>query len=1125
MSYPFDAVLRERVTDLLYEVLPALYRTRDLGHGGPEPLKDAAPPGTEELRKFLRVLAAPLAEVRQSVDELHADLFVDSCQDAILPYLAEMIGMRLVFPDADANRRDVRGTVGWRRRKGTPLMLQEMASALAAQIVVTHEGWKRLALTQHLARLRPERVIPALVDPAIAERAAGPLDAAFHAVDLRTVDRATGRYHPLHVAHWLHPTRLFPVREGTPARFVRPGPASPPVAGQDSRWTFHPLGALAPLRVRRRTPSDPLATDRVPPMNFAASPATWFDQTGEDGARFTVRIAGLPAAVAEPVREERAASGLAAHAALTAAAVDLQVLDLRPDRLTRAVAVDVMAVPLAASRAGGPPDTPKPGAAVRRGTLEVSDAGGAFTVGDDTSVPGPVAAMLRLRPLNGPFAFFPGTVIEVASRSAEARRALDGGDLGQRGFLRGALLVEVPPIWIRLERWLYVSVDGSLHDAQTDAAAEAGAAPDVPVLVDAGGAVSLPGDPLVVGPHPAWPPSAATCSPEPFAGGPVAPGRGPVVLRAAPALDLQAGARAAAGLTMALAFALHARGRYRPLLRLEWTGPDPAAAARFTLLGAGSAAATTAAEAQDALAAAAHFDAAEDGAELLVRLESGAAGIVLPPCELAYCGHEGRSVLVHLPELGTTTQAASAIRDWPGGDAAASAPVRVQDDGSTALHPSGAVARYAYGPIAPVADAATLRRRRLRHRALSGWLAEAPGATPPKLVPFTPPGALDLDPEAGLFALAGTEVPPPYPTSIEALAPASTVTVDFQDGSSDHVGARPAARAPLLGARLAAPTRVVMGAGRFQREGGSGRHTVPRHRTLSDALAAIALGPRPLVPDEVVEVQDSATYDETLVWPEGLRSLVVQAAEHERPVLRLGAPVAAGEGLEERITLVGLAFAHGGRTFALPAAPAIRIVACSVLDDAARWTFSGRAGAESAVEIEASVLGAIDVDGRVAVSVADSILDTAAGRAISAPDARVTLERATVATQEALPPDGFAVDVKVLDASDTLFTGRVRARDRFAGGIRYSRAAPESELPRHHRLVEDEPRFVARDRRDPTHLRLAERCPASIVRGAADGSELGAFHGARLAQRVEALARRIDEYTPAGLRTGLIRLD
>ena len=148
------------------------------------------------------------------------------------------------------------------------------------------------------------------------------------------------------------------------------------------------------------------------------------------------------------------------------------------------------------------------------------------------------------------------------------------------------------------------------------------------------------------------------------------------------------------------------------------------------------------------------------------------------------------------------------------------------------------------------------------------------------------------------------------------------------------------------------------------------------------------------------------------------------------------------------------------------------------------------------------------------------------GRPMSSPrGAAATSARGTAADEAALPADGFGTDVKVLFASEVLFTGRARARDRFHGGIRYSRAAPGSALPRAHRVVDDEPRFVARGRLDPAYLRLAERCPASIVRGAEDGSELGAFHGARLAQRIDALAKRIDEYTPAGLQTGLLRQD
>ena len=61
---------------------------------------DEPPAGRGELQSLLEVLAAPLAVLRQSIQELHADLFIDTADDRIVPYLAEMVGTALVFPDA-----------------------------------------------------------------------------------------------------------------------------------------------------------------------------------------------------------------------------------------------------------------------------------------------------------------------------------------------------------------------------------------------------------------------------------------------------------------------------------------------------------------------------------------------------------------------------------------------------------------------------------------------------------------------------------------------------------------------------------------------------------------------------------------------------------------------------------------------------------------------------------------------------------------------------------------------------------------------------------------------------------------------------------------------------------------
>src|SRR6266545_3651215 len=213
----------------------------------------------------------------------------------MIPYLAEMVGTELVFPDAESNRRDVRGTVGWRRRKGTPAALEEMGGELSGQSVVLQEGWKRIQLAQDLNLVREERVAPDLRPGVVAEQATGPLDALFHSVDVRNISATTGRRHPRHVAHWLHPTITFPLSEATAVDRT--------LADSDVRYAMAPLGERRPLRARRIAGDRTPFVDRIQEQHFAATPERWFGQTGG----FTIRICGLPAGIARAEPVERVA--------------------------------------------------------------------------------------------------------------------------------------------------------------------------------------------------------------------------------------------------------------------------------------------------------------------------------------------------------------------------------------------------------------------------------------------------------------------------------------------------------------------------------------------------------------------------------------------------------------------------------------------------------------------------------------------------------------------------------------------------------------------------------------------------------------------------------------------------
>lgn len=1080
MSYPYDPQTREYVARLLYQALPAMYRAQD-----------SAPKGRDELRRFLEVLAAPLATLRQSIEELHADLFIDTANDWVVPYLADMVGTTLIFPDADKNRRDVRETVGWRKRKGTPSMLQELASQLAEQQVVTREGWKLVHMTQDLDLPRPTRALPDLRDPRIAETVSGPGVTSPHLVDVRRISKTHGKFHPLHVFHWAHPTLLFDLRKGVPAELTE-------VGDPDLRYAFHPAGVFQQLRARRVSERDPLLTDRVPPMHFAADPGAWFGAEG----RFSVSICGLAAGLAEPSDEARSESLVPASPVLLEGTVDIDVLEHDRRRFYGPIVVELGAAEL---------QNPLPDAPVDFfpcATVELSDQAAPAA----SFIANPPAShdvvMVRLVPGGGAGArFFPGATVELESDASAAWLAAEDAGLASDGFLRGALFVTLPPTYVDGQRFFYLAADGSVIDAQTTGSG----AVDVQILDDGGGRLLDRDRVLIAGPGAAWPPLSATRDPQAWPYVPQAPGRGPVILHGGRALANGAGFPVlAAGPIRSLVFALSyedgAARAYRPFVRLAWTATDPATADWTALDDSGLAVA----DADGRFAELADFrDQDRSGLRLAVRFETAVNDVILTPSEVAWTSDDGRTVLLHLPQL--ETQNGSPIAAW----ATDAAFVGISDafyvgvDGSTWSETTGDNGRASWGAIAPLAEPPALRRRRVAWRLLCPWKNE--NGTPHAA---TRPGWLDMDVEHGLFSLAAAEPPQALPPGPDGLAPPS-VTVRYQQGYSAEMGALPAPREPFLDRRLARPTRLVTRSGHLHRNAAADLHDIPRYRSLGAALAAAVDA------EEVIQFEDSSTYPgETLVWPGTIRHLTIQAAESERPWVQVtGWNVAAGAQYDH-LSLLGFALGAAGLgDLELPPAAHTAVELLTVTEVGNRLVFPAHSEG-SRVLVRHVLAAGLHLPGPGSLTVHDAVVDSGRGLgnpALVTDSGHLVLDRVTVfGTTRA----------RVLDASEVYFEDTVEVDDRFEGCVRYSRVTSDSVLPRVHRVVEDiAADFVAVERHDPAHGRLTESTPTAVLHGAEDGGEIGAFHDIRLAQIYAALLHRLLEYTPAGLATGVLRSD
>jgi hypothetical protein len=286
----------------LRQWLPNVYQARD---------------ADGELDRFLGLFAAHLAQLRARTAQQYDDLFIDSCQPWVIPYLADLVGTSVLYPPAEAarNRLDVLNTLRWRRAKGTAAALAEMAAALGGWGAHAAEMFERLATTVHLAH--PQRPLAWTLDlrdgAALARSAQAPaLSPARLLPDLRRADARRGWQQPGTVAVFTWPIAAA-AREGVTPHALGGG-----------RFSFDPLGRDLPLYAQHDAQAQPAGADSS--IAYAdALPLRNRDVAGHLAALlnrasgFSLREDGIPLLAAE-------VPGVAAVAPSTQPALDFPLL-------------------------------------------------------------------------------------------------------------------------------------------------------------------------------------------------------------------------------------------------------------------------------------------------------------------------------------------------------------------------------------------------------------------------------------------------------------------------------------------------------------------------------------------------------------------------------------------------------------------------------------------------------------------------------------------------------------------------------------------------------------------------------------------------------------------------------
>jgi hypothetical protein len=126
--------------DKLWNLLPAVYRADDtdqFGADGP-------------LRALVNRIGGTAATLRRGIDRLWEDQSIETCDDWVIPYLAQLLDTRLVLGlDARGQRLDVANTIDYRRRKGTLGVLEQIAADITGWDAKAVEFFRRLGRTRH----------------------------------------------------------------------------------------------------------------------------------------------------------------------------------------------------------------------------------------------------------------------------------------------------------------------------------------------------------------------------------------------------------------------------------------------------------------------------------------------------------------------------------------------------------------------------------------------------------------------------------------------------------------------------------------------------------------------------------------------------------------------------------------------------------------------------------------------------------------------------------------------------------------------------------------------------------------------------------------------------------------
>ena len=129
----------------LYNLLPALYRDSRCSNRA------------SRCRALCAVIAEEIAVLRENLDQLYDDQFIETCAEWVAPYIGDLIGYRPlhgVTARTVSARAEVANTIAYRRRKGTATVLEQLARDVTGWNARAVEFFQWLETSQYMNHIR-----------------------------------------------------------------------------------------------------------------------------------------------------------------------------------------------------------------------------------------------------------------------------------------------------------------------------------------------------------------------------------------------------------------------------------------------------------------------------------------------------------------------------------------------------------------------------------------------------------------------------------------------------------------------------------------------------------------------------------------------------------------------------------------------------------------------------------------------------------------------------------------------------------------------------------------------------------------------------------------------------------